>query len=78
MKSKYISIYGITDLANFVSLAKKINGDILVKTKEKCINGKSLLGMMSFDTKKGFIVEYPEEATDFEKFILQLDWRHKI
>lgn len=73
MKSKYIKITNLKDLSNFVREASKVKGDILVYRGKFCIDGKSLMGMMSIDISDGCRVDYPEEEKDFEKYLLNFE-----
>jgi hypothetical protein len=73
MKTKFIKLHGITEVAMFVSAAGAVNGDVTGKKGKYVIDCRSLLGVLSFDTKDGFTVEYPEDATEFEEFISQFE-----
>ena len=71
MKSLYIKISGITDVASFVSIAAAVEGDVIASKGRFCVDCKSIMGMFSIDTSTGFTVEYPEDAVNFEKYIMQ-------
>ena len=73
MKTKYIKINSLTDLAKFVKEASKVNGDVLIYRGKYCIDGKSMLGIMSIDISDRCKIEYPEEAIEFEKYIKQFE-----
>jgi hypothetical protein len=73
MKTKFIRLRGITEVAMFVSAAGAVQGDVTGRKGRYCIDCKSLLGVLSFDTKDGFTVDYPEDATDFEEFICSFE-----
>ena len=71
MKSLFIKISGITDVTNFVAAAAAVEGDVMASKGRFCVDCKSIMGMFSIDTSTGFTVEYPEDAVDFEKYIIQ-------
>lgn len=71
MKSLYIKISGITDVTSFVSMAAAVEGDVIASKGRFCVDCKSIMGMFSIDTSTGFTVEYPEDAVNFEKYIIQ-------
>ena len=71
MKSLYIKISGITDVTSFVSMAAAVEGDVIASKGRFCVDCKSIMGMFSIDTSTGFTVEYPEDAINFEKYIMQ-------
>lgn len=73
MKNKYIKITSINDLSNFVIEASKVDGDVLIYRGKYCIDGKSMLGLMSIDISDKCKIEYPEDAIEFEKFIKQFE-----
>lgn len=73
MKNKYIKITSINDLSNFVIEASKIKDDILVYRGKFCVDGKSLMGIMSINISEGCRVEYPENEKEFEKYITQFE-----
>ena len=71
MKSLYIKISGIADVTSFVSIAAAVEGDVIASKGRFCVDCKSIMGMFSIDTSTGFTVEYPEDAINFEKYIMQ-------
>jgi hypothetical protein len=73
MKTKFIRLRGITEVAMFVSATGTVNGDVTGRKGKYAIDCRSLLGVLSFDTNDGFTVEYPEDATEFEEFISQFE-----
>ncbi len=73
MNSKYIKITGLNDLSNFVIEASKVKGDVLVYRGKFCVDGKSLMGMMSINISEGCKVEYPENEKNFEKYIMNFE-----
>lgn len=70
MKSIYVKINGISDVSNFASMASRVNGDVIVKKGIYVVDGKSLMGLYSLDLTAGVTVEYPEDATDFENYVI--------
>ena len=70
MKSIYVKINGISDVSNFASMASRVNGDVIVKKGIYVVDGKSLMGLYSLDLTAGVTVEYPEDATDFENYVV--------
>ena len=73
MKTMPIKITGINDMTNFVKEAAAVLGDVACREGKYVVDGKSLLGVMSIDLSTGVIVEYPNDAIDFEKFLNTLD-----
>ena len=74
MKEKSItSLNRISDLGEFVNEASKVEGAVTVRKGVYCVDGKSIMGMVSIDVSTGFTVEYPEEAVAFENFISQFE-----
>ena len=71
MKKMYVAINTINKVTEFVQKASQVDGDIVCKKGKYVINGKSIMGIFSIDTSEGMIVEYPEDAVDFEKYISQ-------
>lgn len=69
MKTMQVKIRGITDAALFAEYANEQRGDIVVKKGKFCVDGKSILGVLSLDMTSGATVEYPDNATNFENFI---------
>lgn len=73
MKTKYIKITNLNDLSKFVLESSKVKGDVLVQRGKFCVDGKSLMGMMSINIYEGGRVEYPKHANEFENFIKQFE-----
>ena len=69
MKSAFIKINGIKDAMDFTKKAISTNGDILIRKGRFCVDAKSILGIFSLDLSEGVVVEYPEDAIDFENYI---------
>lgn len=64
-----IKVYSIPDVSTFVAKAIKVDDDITVKQGRYVIDGKSLMGVFSLDLTREIVVEYPENAFEFEDFI---------
>ena len=73
MKNKVIKIYNLKDIHEFVSRASKVKGDVLVRRGKFCIDGSSLMGVLSLDMTNGETIEYPDNAIEFEKYINQFE-----
>ena len=69
MKKVEINIHGIYDITRFVKYASDVKSDINVYKDNQVIDGSSLMSMMTIDSSKNLIVEYPEDAKDFEDFL---------
>ena len=69
MKMKFIKIKEINDLNSFIQQANLVQGDILAKRGKFVVDAKSLLGIMSINISEGCTICYPNEATNFEKFL---------
>ena len=70
MKSVYVKINGISDVSKLASMASRVDGDVIVKKGIYVVDGKSLMGLYSLDLTAGVTVEYPEDAVDFENYIV--------
>ena len=71
MKTMKIAINGIHDISEFITRASEIESAVIVRKGSISVDGASLIGMMSLDTAGGIIVEYPEDAHDFENFLAE-------
>jgi hypothetical protein len=69
MKNKTIKINGISDITSFIREASKVDGNVLCTKGRYTVDGKSILGLMTFDTSTGFKVEYPETAYSFDLYL---------
>lgn len=69
MKSKRIKINNLKDLNLFVQKSNQVNGDVSVYRGKFCVDGKSLMGIISLNTAEGCRVEYPDDAIAFDEFI---------
>lgn len=72
-KEKTITLHDINDITTFVHLATLVEGDIDVQSGRYIIDGKSIMGVMSIDISKPCTVTYPEDATDFENFLIPFE-----
>ena len=71
MNKVKIKIEGVYDITRFVEEANKVRPGVNVYKGNIMLDGTSLVGMLSLDTKNGIDVEYPEDALDFEQFLIQ-------
>ena len=69
IKRKYIAINGINDIVEFIHQASKVNGEVTCKRGKYVVDGKSTMGVFFLIFAMGVVVEYPEDAHDFEKYI---------
>ena len=69
MKKMYVAINTINKATEFVQKASQVDGDVICTKGRYTIDGKSIMGIFSIDISEGIMVEYPEDAADFENFI---------
>ena len=72
-KTMQVRIRGVTDTALFVEHAKEINTDVTIRRGKFCIDGKSILGVLSLDMSDGVQVEYDENETEFENWLRRFE-----
>lgn len=73
-KTKYICIERIKDVYEFVNKGLEVSGPIEVSRGNFCIDGKSLMGLISINPSEKFTVVYPkEDCSEFEHFISQFE-----
>ena len=70
MKSIYVKMNGISDVSKLASMTSLVDGDITIRKGIYVVDGKSIMGLFSLDLSTGATVEYPEDATDFENYIV--------
>lgn len=70
-----IKLENLNDVNAFISQANKINGDVTVYKGKYCVDGKSLMGLMSIGIPLNIIVEYPDDSIDFNNFIQKYEVR---
>lgn len=73
MKKKVIKIDNIHDAIELVHRALSIEGDINISRGAKCVDGKSILGVISIDMSEGVTIEYPETEVEFDKYLSQYE-----
>ena len=66
-----INLNGIYDISRFVDEANRVRPGVNIKSGNIVIDGASFLSMMNINMTNGVIVEYPDDAEEFEKFISQ-------
>ena len=69
MMSKVIKISDCPAIYEMVQLANQVDGDVTFRKGMYCVDGKSLMGVLSINCSTGVTVEYPESARAFEIFI---------
>lgn len=70
MKKVKIQISGMYDITQFIEHASKVEEPgVIVYKGSTMIDGSSLMGMLNLDTTHGIIVEYPQDAQDFDDFV---------
>ena len=70
-KNVTISINGLSDVYDFVREATKVDGDVLLKRGQYVVDAKSFLGVLSIDVSQSATVSYPDDAADFEDYLLK-------
>ena len=73
MKVMTVRIRGVADAATLVEHAKAINTDVTIRHGKFCIDGKSILGVLSLDMSDGVRVEYDENETEFENWLRRFE-----
>lgn len=69
MTTRNIQFFNMEEVMDFCSVCKNIKADIDVRHKNKWIDAKSLLGLMSLDIgEKLELVVYGEETEDVDKY----------
>lgn len=71
MRSLFIKISSITDVSKLAAAASNVFGDVTVSKGRYAVDCKSIMGLFSLDMSSGATVEYPEDAKEFEEFIMQ-------
>lgn len=62
MVNKFIKISNYPEIYEMVQLAGQVDGDVTFRKGVYCIDGKSLMGVLSINCSTGATVEYPESA----------------
>ena len=73
VKTMQVRIRGVTDTALFVEHAKEAKEDVIIRRGKFCIDGKSILGVLSLDMSVGVQVEYDENETEFENWLKRFE-----
>ena len=58
--------------AKFVATASRFSSDITVERNNRCINGKSIMGLMMLAAAKGTMIQVSAEGSDAEEALLAL------
>ena len=59
--------------AKFVTLASEFTSDIQVRRGEKCVNGKSIMGVMMLAAAKGVTIEVIADGVDEQSALDELE-----
>lgn len=73
MLTNRIKLTDLTDIKEFVTLASKIDGNVIIQRGAFSVDGKSLMGIISIDTSSYVDVIYPENNPAFTQFIKQFE-----
>ena len=65
----YVKIPTTEEVALFSRFALLVDGIVDVVKGRYCVDGKSILGLLSLDLSTGAKVIYPKEATEFAEFL---------
>ena len=76
MKTSVIKITVFTDYMLLVNEASKVDGDVTLSKGRYSVDAKSLPGVFSLDLSEGAIIEYPEDAFEFDQFLLK--YKNKV
>ena len=68
-KSVRIKLTNAFDLTELVKQAEQVDGDVIIKSGNRCIDAASLLGLAGIASREALIVLYPENAISFDNFI---------
>lgn len=76
--SKTIEIHSKTGLharpaSNFVQLTKKFSSSVHITAKDKRIDGKSIMGVLSLALKKGDTFDLEVDGIDAEEALHEID-----
>lgn len=69
IKTMQVRIHGVTDAALFVEHAKEAKEDVIIRRGKFCVDGKSILGVLSLDMADGVLIEYNSDDKDFENWL---------
>ena len=70
MKTMFIKINGISDVSELATKASSVDGDVIIRKGIYVVDGKSIMGLFSLNLSTGATIEYPENAVDFENYIM--------
>lgn len=73
IKTMQVRIHGVTDAALFVEHAKEAKEDVIIRRGKFCVDGKSILGVLSLDMADGVLVEYNSDDKDFENWLRRFE-----
>lgn len=73
MKTKFIKIKNMDELKTFMEKVYMVDGDVTAKRGKFIVDAKSMLGLMSINVAEGCIINFPNNAKDFENYLSSLD-----
>lgn len=73
MKTMKIKMRGVNDAALLVERAKELNTDVTIQRGKFCVDGKSILGVLSLDMSDGVVVEYDPSEVEFENWLRKFE-----
>ena len=53
-----VTITSLNDINDFIALAQRVEGDIVVRKGKFCVDGKSAMGVLSLDVTTGVTVDF--------------------
>lgn len=68
-----IKMSGINDAALLVEMAKKLSTDVTIRHGKFCVDGKSILGVLSLDMSDGVTIEYDTKEKEFGNWIKKFE-----
>lgn len=69
---KQIKVNAISDATKIVQMAANVDGDVIITKGRYSIDAKSIMGIFSIDLSSGAVIEYPDDAVEFDAFIATL------
>ena len=70
---RYIKVNGVTDITMLVKNAIATQGDVNITKGKYYVDAKSIMGVFSLDLAAGAIIEYPDDAKEFDKYISKFE-----
>lgn len=73
MKEKQIRLRGVDNIKEFVRVASSYPFDITVRSRNRQVNAKSILGIFSLDLTRNVTVSYTEDNNGFESALARFN-----